>query len=58
MGVRAVKTAEAVEMLFGIWTRVASRKHALGESAHWRHLANTIEPSMCAAAMRPVLKLL
>jgi len=36
-------------MPFGIWTRVGQRKHVLGGGAHWRHLANTIEPSMCAA---------
>jgi len=23
-------------MPFGIWTRVGSRKHALGVGAHWR----------------------
>ena len=28
-------------------TRVGSRKHVLGRGAHWCHLANTIEPSMC-----------
>jgi len=41
------KTAEPMEMLFGIWTWVGPRKHVLGGDAHWRHLANTIEPSMC-----------
>ena len=41
------KTAEPIEMPFGIWTRVGPRKHLLGEGAHGRHLANTIEPSMC-----------
>ena len=34
-------------MPFGMWTRVGPRKHVLDERAHWRHLANTIEPSMC-----------
>jgi len=31
------------QMSFGIWTWVGSRKHAWW-GAHWRHLANTIEP--------------
>ena len=26
---------------------VGSRKHVLGGGAHWRHMANTTEPSMC-----------
>jgi len=39
--------AEPIEMPFGIWTRVGPRKRLLGMGAHWRHLANTIEPSMC-----------
>ena len=26
--------------------------------SHWRHLANTTEPSVCVAAMRPYVKLL
>jgi len=29
-----------------VWTRVSPRKHVLDVSAHWRNLANTIEPSM------------
>jgi len=40
--VSCAKMAEPIEMLFGFWTRVGLRKHML----HWRHLANTIEPSM------------
>ena len=39
--------AEPIEMLFGLWTSVGSRKHVLDGDAYWRHLANTIEPSMC-----------
>jgi len=39
--------AEPIEMPFRIWTRVGPRKNVLGMGAHWRHLANTIEPSMC-----------
>jgi len=43
-----VKTAEPIAMSFAIWTCVGSKKHVLGRSAHWHHLANTIEPSMCS----------
>jgi len=42
-----VQTAEPIEMLFAIWTWVGLRKHALNGGAHWRHMANKIEPSMC-----------
>jgi len=41
------KTAEPIEMPFGMWTWVGPRKHVLYKSAHWRNVANTIEPSMC-----------
>jgi len=41
-----VKMAEPIEMPFGIWTRLP-RKHILGGGAQWRHVANTIEPSVC-----------
>jgi len=34
-------------MLFKSWTRVGPMKHVLHEGAHCRHLANTIELSMC-----------
>jgi len=44
--VNCAKTAEPVEMSYGMWTQVGRRKHVLGGAAHWRHLANTIEPSM------------
>jgi len=40
------KTAEPIEMSFGMCTRVGLRKHVLDGGAHRRHLANTIEPSM------------
>jgi len=42
------KTAEPIEMQFGIWTWVCPRKHVLGGGVNWRNLANTIEPFMCA----------
>jgi len=45
--VSRAETVEPIEMPFGLWTRVGPRKHALGEGTHWRHLANTIEPSIC-----------
>jgi len=40
--------AELIKVPFGIWTRMGPRKHILDGAAHWRHLANTIEPSMCS----------
>jgi len=36
-----------MEMPFGIWARVGRRKHVLDGGAHWRRLANAIEPSTC-----------
>ena len=40
------KAAEPIEMPFGLWIRVGPRKHVFHGDAHWRNLANTIEPSM------------
>jgi len=50
--VSPAKTAEPIEMPFGMWTRVGPRKYVLEKwgswgGAHWRNLANTIEPLMC-----------
>jgi len=45
--VSPAKTAEPIEMPFGIWIRVGSRKHVLDRDEHWRNLTNTIEPSVC-----------
>jgi len=45
--VSPAKTAQPIEMPFGLWTPVGPRKHVLGGGAHWRHIANTTEPSMC-----------
>jgi len=56
--VSPAKTAESIEMLFGLWARIGRNKHKFNRirqvvpmyhhgSAHWRHLANTIEPSVC-----------
>jgi len=52
------KTAQPMDVLFGLWTLVGWRKHkfnricqvapmCLHGRAHWRHLSNTIEPSVC-----------
>jgi len=40
------KTAEPIEMPFGIWTRMGPRKYVLDGDVHWHRLANAIEPSM------------
>jgi len=45
--VSPAKTAELIEMPSGLSNRVGPRNHVLGGSAHWHHLANTIEPSVC-----------
>jgi len=41
--------AEPIEMSFWMWIQMSPRKHALDGGAHWRHLVNTIEPSMCGS---------
>jgi len=38
--------AEMIQMPFALWTQVGPRKHVLHRGVHWRHLENTIEPSM------------
>ena len=45
--VSPAKTAEPIEMPFGLKTRVGPRKHVLGGGAHWHNLANTNGPAMC-----------
>ena len=50
------KTAEPIEMPFGLWNRVGPRKHVLGgvyTGATWRIPLNR----PYAAAMRPIVKL-
>jgi len=47
MTVSTVKTAELIEMPFGMWTRVGPRKHVLDGGAHCIYLAYTIGPSAC-----------
>jgi len=46
--------AEPIKMPFGLWTEVSQGKHVL----HGRHLANTIEPSMCGDDAALYVKLL
>jgi len=55
--VSCAKTAEPIDMPFGFCTPVGPRKYVLGGAhtgATWRILLNR----PCAAAMRPVVKLL
>jgi len=52
------KTAEPIDLPFGLWTRVGQRKQTFNDicqmtpmcpqgRVHWRHVANTTEPSVC-----------
>jgi len=56
--VGCAKTCEPIDLSFGLWTRVGQRKHKFNRirqmvpmcphrRQHWRHLANTIERSVC-----------
>jgi len=56
--VSCAKVAEPIDLPFGSWTRVGWSKHKFSRiyqvvpmclrwRVHWRHLANTIEPSVC-----------
>ena len=46
--VSSAKMAEPIKMPLGLRTRIGPGKDVLHRGgAHWRHLANTIEPSMC-----------
>ena len=45
--VSCAKTAETIEMPFGLRTRVGPRIACIRWGAHWRNLANTIETFMC-----------
>ena len=51
--VSPAKTAEPIEMPLGVWTQVGPGKHALDGGAHWRHLANTIAPTVCGGDAAP-----
>jgi len=54
------KTAEAINLPFGLWTQVGQRKHKFNhirQLAHWHNLQIRLNhPS--AAAIRPYVKLL
>jgi len=41
------KMAEPVEIPFRLWTWVGPGMHVLDCGTYWRHLADTVEPSMC-----------
>jgi len=56
--VSCVKTAEPIDLPFGLRTRVGRRKHKINRirhvapiwphgRAHWRRMANTIQSSVC-----------
>ena len=50
--VSCAKMAKPIEMSFGLWTRVGTRKHALG----WMHTGATWRKPLyrpCVAAIRP-----
>ena len=47
--VSPAKTAEPIEMPFGIGTWAGPRNRVLGGRARWRHLFNTVAPSMCGS---------
>jgi len=69
--VSCTKTAEPINLSFWLWTQVGPRKHKFNRirqvasicpdgRAHWRHLANTIKPSLCCgdASLRQITLLL
>jgi len=56
--VSCAKTAEPIDLPFGLWTRVGQKKQKFNRirqvaamcrhaKTHWCHLANTTEPSVC-----------
>jgi len=45
--VSCTKTAEPIEMPSRVLIGVGPRKHVVDGGQYWRHLANTVEPSMC-----------
>ena len=48
MTMSPAKTAEPIEIQFEMLSRMGPGNHVLDWSAHCRHLANMIEPSMCS----------
>jgi len=48
--VSCAKTAEPIEMQFGVLNGVGARNHVLdGMGSHWRHPANTTERPVCSS---------
>jgi len=45
--VSCAKKDELIQTQFGMWTRVAPKKHVLDAGAYWCYLAKMTEPSMC-----------
>jgi len=45
--VSPAKTAEPIELPFGLWTRVTQGSVMLHVGAHSHHVLNKMEPSMC-----------
>ena len=45
--VDCAKTDEPIMIRFGRQTLVGPRNHVLERGAHWRHLANMVERSVC-----------
>ena len=54
------EAAELIDLPFGLWTQVGRRKRTFNRirqvssmcphgREHWRHLANTTEPSVCGS---------
>jgi len=43
-------------VLFGLWAQVGWRKRVLDGDAHWRHLMNTIEPSILTTSFHNFLQ--
>jgi len=56
--VSSAKTAEPIEMPFGMWTRVGPIKHVLDGDTYWSNLVNTTEPSTCGGDAAFFVKLL
>jgi len=43
------KTAVPIKMQFGTLSRTDPGNHVWNGCGHWRHLANTTEPSICGS---------
>ena len=69
ISVSCAEMAEPIDLPFGLWTRVGRRKHMFNHirqvapmcphgRTHWRHLMNTVEPSICSSDAGAYVKLL